>query len=320
MDRDRLLEMLEGALEGELLPVPSDADIAAEEAELEDEYEPEDDELDEEEFDDEEEEGPEELLEMLPPVLRRSQGLIGPRTSMRTTSKGEEFLFVAATIERWLRNCPLRPLELGPRGALALAPLVCSWSATITHALAAEPLTMDELARIVGHLDHDTVVAHVEPMERSAQVEALPGGGETRYALTEWGREGIAPIVAAVRYELRYPEDDVLPPDVFDVEASFQMALPLVKLPAELRGSCRLGVEVAGEEPMVAGSTVNVERGSVLASTALLDRDPETWATGSPLDWCEDVVNPASGQLQAGGDVDLAVALVQALHERLFGL
>lgn len=313
MDREDLLELLEDALSGGLLTpdggvLPSEEEIAADL----DEDEPGGDGPDEEdEYDD--------ATESIGPALRQIPGMVGPYAQMRTSSKGDEFLFVAAAVERWLRKCPSGPLELGMRGALALAPLVCSWSATVTHALAAEPLTLAELDRTVQILATDTVAEHVEAMERSGQVKALSSGGETRYALTDWGREGIAPIVAAVRYERHYPEDDVAPPDVFDAEAAFQMALPLLRLPPRLRGSCRLGVQIPGDEPLMAGATVQVERGCVLSSSVLLDEDPETWATGSALDWCETVVDPTTEQVESGGDTEVTGALLAALHEALFG-
>lgn len=318
MDREDLLELLHDAqLGGLLVPsggvLPSDDEIAAENERWE--------ELaaggSEEE---EEEEEPDDPPEGGGRAIRPTSGLIGPHTQLRTSSKGEEFLFVAFAIERWLRNCPEGPLELGLRGARALAPLVCCWSAAVTHALAPEPLTLAELDRAVSVLDADVVTEHVEAMERSGQVRALPDGGETRYALTDWGREAIAPIVAAIRYECRYPEDDVLPPDVFDAEAAFQMALPLLRLPPHLRGSCRLGVRVPDEEPLMAGATVQVERGCVLSSSPLLDEAPETWVTGSPLDWCETVIDPSTEQLEAGGDTELTGALLEGLYEALFGL
>lgn len=322
LDRGRLLELLEAALSGELPPTPDDDELTEYESDEEvDEYEDfEEDEYEEDDFEDEDEdEEGEGALATLPPTLRHSQGMIGPYTQMRTSSKGDEFLFVAATMERWLRNCPSGPLELGLRGAHALAPLVCSWSATVTHALAPEALTLAELGRMVGILDREAVAGHVEAMERCGQVEAVTGDTETRYRLTDWGREGIAPIVAAVRYECRYPEDDVLPPDVFDVEAAFQMALPLLRLPSELRGSCRLGVRITGGEPLIAGATALVDEGRVLSYSPLLDENPETWAMGTPLDWCEAVVDPTTEKVETGGHRELAAALLTALHERLFG-
>ena len=296
MDREGLLAMLEASLDGVPAPLPDeDEDYAEDEDE---------DELEQDE----------ELAEALDPDLH---------TPMQLTDKGEEMLFVSGTIERWLLRCPQGPLELGLAGARALAPMVLAWSATLTHALASGPLTLAELERaLAAVLDPETLEQQLESMVNSGQAEALYGSGRApSYALTDWGREAVSPIVAAVRYEQRYPEDDVLAPDVFDVEAAFEMALPLVHLPGELRGTCRAGVRLPGAEgeELVAGSTVEVEGGRIAAASPLLDRVPETWATGTPLDWCEAVIDPAAAGLDMGGDVELAGGLIEALHERLFG-
>ncbi len=169
-------------------------------------------------------------------------------------------------------------------------------------------------------LDPEALERQLESMVNSGQAEALYGSGRApSYSLTDWGREAISPIVAAVRYEQRYPEEDVLAPDVFDVEAAFQMALPLIGVPAGVRGTVRAGVRIPGEEELVAGSTVEVEDGRVTSSSPLLDRVPETWATGTPLDWAETVIDPAAAGLDMGGDVELAAGLIEALHARLFG-
>jgi DNA-binding transcriptional ArsR family regulator len=245
---------------------------------------------------------------------------IGPHTQMRTSAKGEQFLFVAFAMERWLRNCPGGPRELGPAGAEAIAPLACCWSAGITHALAERPLTLAELDAATATLDREVVEEHIEALGRTGQVEAVRDDGATRYALTDWGQEGIAPVIAAVRYERHYPEDDVLPPDILDVEAAFELVLPLLKLPADLSGTCRLGVQIPGGEPLMAGATVHVDEGRVASSSPLLEQVPENWATGSPLDWMDTVVDPAAGRIKTGGDTRLANALLQALHETLFGV
>jgi len=255
------------------------------------------------------------------PEVELDSGLvIGPHTPMRASSKGEQFLFVAFVLERWLRNCPSGPLQLGPSGAEAIAPLVCCWSATVVHALAKEPLTLSELDRAVEILSFETTEEHVEAMERAGQVEAQARDGETRYALTDWLREGIAPIAAAAWMECHYPEEDVAPPDILDVEAGFQLALPLLKLPTDLAGSCRLGVQIPGGPPLLAGAMAEVEGGRVISSSPLLDEDPETWATGSPLDWLDTLVEPTAGRIKTGGDTRLARALIGALHETLFGI
>ena len=68
-----------------------------------------------------------------------------------------------------------------------------------------------------------------------------------------------------------------------------------------------------------AGATVEVRRGRVVSSSILLEQDPHTWATGSPVEWCDAVVDPTTVRLETGGDTQLTGALLAALHERLFG-
>ncbi len=302
MDREDLLDLLDADLNGTPPPVPDEEEVA----EYEDELAAEEVDLDEEDFE------REQALEEDEPSVHQQ---------MRSTLKGEEFLFVAGTIKRWLARCPRGPLQLGLASARVLAPMVCSWSATLTHALAPGPLTLEELQRTLAALDPETVRHRLESMVNSGQAEGLYGSGRApTFALTDWGREAISLIVAAVRFERRYPEDDVLPPDVFDAEAAFQMALPLIEVPSGLGGTCRAGVRIPGEEELLAGSMVEMTDGRVAASSPLLDRGPETWVTGTPLDWCETVIDPAAAKLDTGGDVHLAQGLVEALHQRLFGL
>jgi len=35
--------------------------------------------------------------------------------------------------------------------------------------------------------------------------------------------------------------------------------------------------------------------------------------------WCETVIDPEAGRLHLGGDTELAEALIEVLHKRLFG-
>lgn len=246
---------------------------------------------------------------------------IGPDTQMRATSKGEQMLFVGFTLERWLRNRPAGPLKIGLEATGEVAGLVFGWSATVTHALAGQPLTLSELDAAVEMLSYETLEEHVVAMERIGQLEARQGDdGQTRYAVTDWLREGVAPLAAAARLERHYLETNAVPPDVLDVEAAFQLALPLLKLPSDLSGACRLGVQIPGGEPLLAGATVDVVAGRVASVSPLLELEAETFATGSPVDWLDTLVNPAAGRIKAGGDGRLARALLDGLHEALFGV
>jgi hypothetical protein len=334
---EKLLEMLERARYGGLMgPVPEG--MSRQEAleeygdgleDYEEDFGDYDDEPDEDELADDEDdyeygdEGGEEFEEA--GAGAGAVAALGPdrpagrEPTYRASAKGAQIVYAAGILQRWLHNRPGGPLEIGAPGGGAMASLLCCWSGAVTHALDREPLTLAELDRAVEPIPECEVVAeHVEGMRRVGQVEALEAGGETRYALTDWMREGIAPIAAAAWVEVHHPEQAMAPPDVLDVEAAFQLALPLLRLPSDLRGSCRLGVQIPGGPPLMAGATVEVDRGAVVGSSTLLEEDPETWATGSPLDWLDTLVDPAAGKIKAGGDTRLAGALIEGLHERLF--
>ena len=337
---EKLLELLERALYGGLMgPVPEgmsrqqaleeqgdgledyEEDFGDFDDELEDDYEFEEEDGDEDEedgdgdeFGDEDEDGDGGGVATLD-----AERAADPEPTYRTSAKGAQIVYVAGILQRWLRNCPEGPLEIGAPGGSALASLFCGWSATVIHALARGPLTLAELDRAVKPIPEREVVAeHVESMRMVGQAEVLEVGGETRYALTEWMREGIAPIAAAAWVEVHYPEEQMAPPDVLDVEAAFQLALPLLRLPPDLRGTCRLGVQIPGGPPLMAGATVEVDRGAVVTSSALLEESPETFATGSPLDWLDTLIDPTAGKITLGGERRLAGALIEGLHERLF--
>ena len=237
----------------------------------------------------------------------------------RITPMGEDGLRTHRALKRWLEERPGGPPRPDSLVREAIGPLLGGWSGRIFHAIAAAALTLDELAEALPELERANLETQIEWLARSGQVEAGAEGGETRYGLTEWGRAAVAPLLAAVLYERRHERQLTLPPDVSDVETAFQMALPLLRLAPWMRGECRLGAQILGGAPLMAGATVRIDAGRVVSATPLLDESPETWITGDTLAWCERVIDPSAGKLHAGGDTELTDALIAALHERLFG-
>jgi DNA-binding HxlR family transcriptional regulator len=246
---------------------------------------------------------------------------VGPDTPMRTTPAGEEMVVLAQLLEGWLRDSPAGEMRLGEEEAgFALITMVSGWVTTVTHRLAAAPLTIDELQRETGALRREALEGQVEAMRLAGLVEALDGpDGETRYGHTEWGRRAIAMLVAGARHERRRRDEDTAPPDALDVGAAFQLALPLVELPPDVSGTCRAGVQMPGEGIALVGANVRVEAGRVVAADPELDPWPDNYATGSPLDWMNTIFEPAADKLKTGGDTRLARALIEGLHESLFG-
>jgi hypothetical protein len=242
--------------------------------------------------------------------------------SIQAMDAGREMPYVAFTLERWLCNAPHGPLRLGTEDAgVALAGLVCGWASSITHALAREPLSLRDLDRAIPALDRAYLAAQLGTMESAGQLEAMPGGGgNTRYRVTDWLREGTAPLAAAARLERHQHHEDTAPPDELDIEAAFLLTLPLLALPAGPAGSCRLAVQIPGDEPTLAGVMARIEEGHVVCCDTHLEDDADTWATGSPLGWMDTLVEPSSAKVESGGDQRLALALVGGLHEKLFGV
>jgi DNA-binding HxlR family transcriptional regulator len=242
--------------------------------------------------------------------------------AVKITPAGQEMLFVSFVLERWLHSSPKGPLSLGSDEANeAIAALACAWSSTVMHVLAMGPLTLPELNRALDTLTYRALEDHVDAMEEAGQVEAHTGpDGKTRYAVTNWLRQAIAPLAAAARLERLSSAEDTAPIADIDVGASFLLTLPLLELPSELSGSCRLGVQMSGGEPRLAGVTVCLEKGRLSSCLLELDESAGTWATGSADDWLDTVIEPNRKRVKIGGDEHLARTLLDGLHETLFGV
>lgn len=252
-----------------------------------------------------------------------AEPLLGPDTMVRTTPSGEEVLFVGQVLETWLRGSPGGPLRMGEEKAgFALITMVSSWASTLAHRMAGGPRTLDELAEATGATEREGLEGQLEAMEMTGLLDTVEGpDGEALYTASEWLRRAIAPLVAAARHERRQRDEDTRPPDALDIAGVFLLTLPMVELPADLAGACRLKAMMPGDRITSAGVDALVEGGRVTAST--LDPDdppPPSYATGSPLDWMDAIVDPRRDRIKVGGDDHrLAEALVEGLHELLFG-
>ena len=245
----------------------------------------------------------------------------GPGLQYQIGAPGWDGLRVSSVAERWLQAASGGPLPLedddeeGPVKAL-----VDGWVPGIVHALARGPLTMDALELAVG-LRRRVLRQRVTAMREAGLLEPQPGeGGEARYAVTDWLRATVAPLAAAARNELRHPQPGAVPIEALDVEAAFRLALPLLELPKDLDGTCRLTVELEGE-PAAAGMTARVEssRAAALGPAEAPD-EAEAWASGSAEAWLDTAIEPDARSVKTGGDKRLARLLLDAAHEQLFAV
>jgi hypothetical protein len=246
---------------------------------------------------------------------------IDPDTMLQPTRAGREVPFVGVVLQQWLDRGPDGPIELGPDAGSVLWALLSGWSSTVVHAFAGGAHTASEARDAIQVLDLDTVESQVAAMADVGLLEPLPGGagGEERFAVTDWLRLAIAPLATAARMELRYPPGDTAPIAALDVQASFQLTLPMLKLPPDLIGSCSLVVELdEGVLHSPAGVTARVDRGRVLSCDTQLDEDAESWASATAPDWLEMVIEADLKLAHAGGEEALPRKLIGELHKALF--
>ncbi len=237
------------------------------------------------------------------------------------TASGHDLLIVAAVLEQWLGGAPDGPLHLGSNSAkAAIKALADGWSTTMLRALAAGPLSLTELDRVIGSLSYPSLERRLSAMRLAGQLESSPGNGRgTPYAVTDWLREGMAPIAAAARWERRHLPEATAPIARIDAEAAFLLSMQLLRLPAELSGTCRMAVEIPnGKVRRLAGVMVEVEDGELTSCATQLRGSPDAWALGSPAAWLNAVIEHDSDRLELGGNYHLARSLLDGLHAALF--
>ncbi len=255
-------------------------------------------------------------------LTRRRRDDFAGGLDFELTDSGRCLLSVKEVLQIWLAAAPEGPLLLGSAAAKsAVKALVEGWDTNMMRALAAGPLTLTELDSLITGLSYPSLERRLAAMRLAGQVQKTPGrDGGVPYAVTEWLRRAVGPISAAVRWERQHLQELATPVAHRDVEAGFLLAMPLVRLSAEVEGSCRLAVELgSGEGDGLAGVTVGVEEGRVTRCIARLEGRSAAWAAGSAQAWLAAVIERDTKSLELGGDCHLAAALIEGLHGVLFG-
>jgi DNA-binding HxlR family transcriptional regulator len=230
---------------------------------------------------------------------------------------GRELRAVAEVVRSWLRACPEGPIELGTVAAKsAIKSLVEAWSTSMIRALSARPLSLTELDRVIGDVSYPSLERRLSAMRLTGQIAKMPGQGRgTPYAVTDWLRQAIAPLGAAAHWERQRLGTAAAAITNRDAEAAFLMALPLLRLPADLTGVCRLAVEFANASgSRLAGVLVEIEAGRVVSCVSRLQGETSAWASGSAGNWLRAVMERDLVGLELGGDCELAAAAVDGLH------
>ena len=254
-------------------------------------------------------------------IERRQENGFAGTVAYSLTSPGQKLLGLAAALQYWLMQAPDGPVALGsPAAKSAIKALVEGWNATIVRIVAARPLALTELARLVPSISYPTLERRVATMRKVGLLQVSrqnSGSRGTPYQATRWLREAAAPLTAAVAWERRWAAEQTKAIGRLDVEASFLLAAPLLDLPAEADGTCRLGVEMrAGSKLEYAGAMLKINDGR-LSCSARLEGLPDGWATGTVADWFGWTNRHAGSELEFGGDVTLARAIAEAMRNAL---
>jgi DNA-binding HxlR family transcriptional regulator len=255
-------------------------------------------------------------------VERRRQPEFPGAVDYELGEAGRSLLEAAETLEAWLSSCPEDSLDLGGLGARsAIKALADGWNSAIVRALAARPLSLTELNRLISELNYPSLERRLGAMRLACQIEACPGRARgTPYRASRWLREAIAPLCAAARWERRFAPAEVSPIGRLDVEAGFLLSLPLIEVPEETNGLCRLAVQLGlnGSDHSLAGVVVGVREGKAFSCVTKLSEAAEAWAVGSSQAWMEALIEGDFELLERGGDCGLAHSVLEGLHGALF--
>ena len=251
---------------------------------------------------------------------RRRNGFPGV-LDYELTESGMELLFVVDLADRWLSNSSEGPVALtDDAGRAALRALAAGWSTSMLRVLAAGPLTLTELDRVIPALSYPALERRLASLRLAGLVAPVPGPRRgTPHVVTAWARESVGPLIAAIRWEQRHLPDA---PAIarLDVEGAFLLAAPLLEPPTGARGSFLLTVDlVAGEQPRTAGVVLALENGHVMTCSTRVEEVIDASVVGSTDAWSEAVLDCDSEQLRCDGDDTLPREVLDRLRQRLFG-
>lgn len=256
-------------------------------------------------------------------VVRRRQNDFPGSLDFELTPVGRELLGVVRVVDKWLQVAPEGPMRLGTGSAKsAVKALVEGWGTSMVRALAARPLSLTELNGLISGLSYPSLERRLGAMRLAGLIERVQGEGRgTPYGVTGWLRQAIAPLAAAARWERLNAAEATAPIKRLDAEAAFLLAIPLLRLPSDLSGTCRLAVEVGSSKgERLAGVLVGVREGEVVSCVATVRGNAEAWASGSASAWLRAVIDQDVELLEMGGDCELARSLLDRLHSSLFNL
>lgn len=251
-------------------------------------------------------------------IERQRQAAFPGSAEYRITSTGKDLLGVAEVLETWLRVAPREPIVLGTTASKsATKALVEGWATNIVRAIAAQPLSLTELNKVIPKVSYPSLERRLGAMRLAGLVESQQSERRgTPYGATEWLRQAIVPMISAAAWERRHRPTGAQPIGRLGVEAVFLLAIPLLQMPSDFSGKFRLAVEVqGGTTPIFAGVLVCFEDGVVISCSSRLEGDADAWISGTPDAWLRRMTGSAQGGLEMRGDIAAAGVLLDSLND-----
>jgi DNA-binding HxlR family transcriptional regulator len=261
-------------------------------------------------------------LERIGAIVKQRRNAFPGSLEYELAEPGRGLLFVMSILERWLRRTPDEALELGSDPARAVVKaLVDGWSSTMIRALAGGPRSLTELDRLIGAYNYPSLERRLGAMRTVGLVAATDRGGSgTPYAVSDWLRGGVAPLIVASRWERRNLPDETARIGRIDAEAALMLTVPLVRLPRHLAGVCRLVVETSnGSASRPAAVTVAVKDERAALHALAAESSVDALATGPVAAWFRAAIEADPNHLELGGDRRLAKGLLASFYNPLFG-
>jgi len=260
-------------------------------------------------------------------LQKGADGDARPSAATTLTPAGEEMIEVAEVIEDWLAAAPMGPISANSDEAKgAIKALAGGWNSTLMRALATRPFTLTGLDKLIPDVSYPSLERRLARMRATGQIEAVEAEDRgTPYVVTEWARRAVGPLCVAGRCERRHLTRETAPITDVEVEGSFMLTLPLARLPETSHGVCMLAVQTGTDESEehgrdLAGVTVEIKRGEVVACAPQIQQSPPTWALGTAETWLDVVIDGNLAALRfGGGRPQLAADLVNSVHFALFG-
>ncbi len=253
-------------------------------------------------------------------VERRRQANFSDSVDYCLSDAGRDLRSVAQVVQGWLAASPEGPLALGSIPAKStIKAMAEAWSTKILRALAARPLSLTELDELISGISYPALERRLSALYLTGQVMRMSGQGRAMaYVVTDWLRRAVAPLAVATQWERRHICPPAAPISNLDAEAALLLSVPLLVLPAEFTGTCRLAVEFPAENgSRLAGVLVEVDGGRVTNCVSRLEGNASAWIYGSVSGWLRTVTDGDSSSLELGGDSSLATAILDGLHGAL---